>query len=211
MNTETKHTENSEEIKKSPSKETVNTAAPKKSSLGTLFIDFIKFGLFTFGGGWSIVAQMQKTYVEERKEISSQELLDLTSVGRSLPGTMIGNIAILFGYSRQGIPGAIICLFAMVLPPFLVLLIVASCYTAFRSNYWVAAAMSGIRCAVVPIIITAAFNMVKGAFKFLPCYFITIICVILYLVFNVNCVYLVILGGVSGFIISEVYERKGGN
>ena len=210
MNTETNQTETSEEIKKSPLKENLTSAAGKKSSLGTLFLDFIRFGLFTFGGGWSIVAQMQKTYVEQRKEISSQELLDMTSVGRSLPGTMIGNIAILFGYSRHKVPGAIVCLFAMVLPPFIVLLIVASCYTAFRSNFWVAAAMSGIRCAVVPIIITAAFNMVKGAFKFPPCYFITFICVILYLIFNVNCVYLVILGGVSGFILSEVYERKGG-
>ena len=30
-----------------------------------LFFQFMKFGLFTFGGGWSIVAQMQKLYVEQ--------------------------------------------------------------------------------------------------------------------------------------------------
>ncbi|OON86327.1 chromate transport protein ChrA [Oribacterium sp. C9] len=181
-----------------------------RSSLRSLFLDFFKFGLFTFGGGWSIVAQMQKIYVEERKEISSQELLDLTSVGRSLPGTMIGNIAILFGYSRHGVPGSIVCLFAMVLPPFLVLLIVAGCYTAFRNNFWVASAMNGIRCAVVPIIIMAAFNMIKGAFKFKACYLVTVICVVLYLLFDVNCVYLVILGAICGLVISEFYERKGG-
>ncbi|ETP71722.1 chromate transport protein ChrA [Lachnospiraceae bacterium JC7] len=205
----------SDNIDPSKEKATPETSVEKtnipRSSLKTLFFDFIKFGLFTFGGGWSIVAQMQKIYVEERKEISSQELLDLTSVGRSLPGTMIGNIAVLFGYSRQGVPGSLICLFGMVLPPFLVLLVVASCYTAFRSNYWVASAMSGIRCAVVPIIISAAFNMVKGAFKFKPCYLITLVCVILYLVFDVNCVYLVILGAVCGILISEIYERRRGD
>ena len=52
----------------------------------------MKFGLFTFGGGWSIIAQMQKLYVEQEHTITSEELLDLTSVGRSLPGTMIGNV-----------------------------------------------------------------------------------------------------------------------
>ena len=62
-----------------------------------LFLQFMKFGLFTFGGGWSIIAQMQKLYVEQEKTITSEELLDLTSVGRSLPGTMIGNVAMLYG------------------------------------------------------------------------------------------------------------------
>ena len=69
-----------------------------------LFFQFMKFGLFTFGGGWSIVAQMQKLYVEQEKVITSEELLDLTSVGRSLPGTMIGNVAVLYGYRVAGLP-----------------------------------------------------------------------------------------------------------
>ena len=67
-----------------------------------LFVQFMKFGLFTFGGGWSIVAQMQKLYVEEKHTITAEELLDLTSVGRSVPGTMIGNVAVLYGYRVAG-------------------------------------------------------------------------------------------------------------
>ena len=82
-----------------------------------LFFQFMKFGLFTFGGGWSIVAQMQKLYVEQEKVITSEELLDLTSVGRSLPGTMIGNVAMLYGYRVAGVAGGMACLFGMILPP----------------------------------------------------------------------------------------------
>lgn len=51
-----------------------------------LFVQFMKFGLFTFGGGWSIVAQMQKLYVEEKHTITAEELLDLTSVGLQCAG-----------------------------------------------------------------------------------------------------------------------------
>ena len=43
-----------------------------------LFGQFFQFGCFTFGGGWSIVAQMQKLYVEKEKTITSQELLDIS-------------------------------------------------------------------------------------------------------------------------------------
>ena len=61
-----------------------------------IFREFLKFGCFTFGGGWSIVAQIRKEFVEKRRWITDEELLDFTSVGRSTPGLMIGNAAILF-------------------------------------------------------------------------------------------------------------------
>lgn len=32
-----------------------------------LLAEFIRFGLFTFGGGWSIIAQMQQLYVEKKR------------------------------------------------------------------------------------------------------------------------------------------------
>ena len=59
-----------------------------KNARGALriFLQFLKFGCFTFGGGLNIIAQMQRLYVDEEKRISSVELLDLTSVARSLPG-----------------------------------------------------------------------------------------------------------------------------
>lgn len=135
-----------------------------------LFLQFMKFGLFTFGGGWSIIAQMQKLYVEQEHTITSEELLDLTSVGRSLPGTMIGNVAMLYGYRVAGIAGSMACLFGMILPPMAILAVITQFYTAFQSNLWVAAAMHGIRAAVVPIMISAVIGMVGSAFRFPPCY-----------------------------------------
>ena len=137
-----------------------------------LFFQFMKFGLFTFGGGWSIVAQMQKLYVEQEKVITSEELLDLTSVGRSLPGTMIGNVAVLYGYRVAGVAG-------------------------------------GIRAVVVPIMISAVLGMVGSAFRYPPCYAVMLLVIALYLFFNVNCVYLVVIGAVCGLLIAEFYERKG--
>ena len=77
----------------------------EKGRVLSIFLTFLKFGCFTFGGGWSIIAQMQKLYVEQEHTITSEELLDLTSVGRSLPGTMIGNVAMLYGYRVAGIAG----------------------------------------------------------------------------------------------------------
>ena len=117
-------------------------------TLLALFWEFFQFGCFTFGGGWSIVAQMQRLYVEKRKTITGEELLDITSVGRSLPGTMIGNVAMLYGNHAAGLAGGVVCLVAMILPPFLILSVLTLCYTAVRDNYWVMAAMTGVRLPV---------------------------------------------------------------
>lgn len=175
-----------------------------------LFLTFFKLGCFTFGGGWSIVAQLQRIYVEGKKCITEEELLDMTSVGRSLPGTMIGNVAMLFGHRFCGVVGGVACVLGIVLPPMIMLSVIALFYTAFRNNIWIAAAMSGVRAAVVPIIFSAAVGMVKGAFKFPPCIFVMLLTLGLYLFFNVSGVALVLIGAVCGILISEIYERRQG-
>ena len=175
-----------------------------------LFTQFLKFGCFTFGGGWSIVAQMKKQYVDREQAMSETDLLDLTSVGKSIPGTMIGNVAVLFGYRQAGFLGSAACLVGLVIPPVVIILIITSFYTAFQANMWVIAAMKGIRAAVVPIIISAIYGLLNGSFKYPPCFAIAVLTFALYLIFNMNCAWLVLIGAVLGLIICEFYERKEG-
>ena len=172
-----------------------------------LFLEFAKFGCFTFGGGWSIIAQMQQKYVETRKEITSQELLDLTSVAKSLPGTMISNVAMLYGYRAGGLLGGFAAVFGMILPPLLVLIAISFCYNAFRSNHWVSAAMEGMQAAVVPIIFSAALNLIKGSLPYPPCVLVLAISVGLYLFTSINPILLVLMGVVLGLLIGSYYER----
>ncbi len=120
-----------------------------------MFLEFAKFGCFTFGGGWSIIAQMQQYYVDKRKEITSQELLDLASVAKSLPGTMIANVAMLYGYRAGGPIGGFLCVFGMVFPPMVILIAISFFYRTFRSSYWVMAAMEGMQAAEIPGAIAA--------------------------------------------------------
>ena len=89
-----------------------------------LFLYFFKIGFYTFGGGWSIVTQIQQEYVQKKGWITDEDLLDITSVGRSLPGLMIGNVSYLFGYHVAGFPGALACLLGISLPSLIVLTVV---------------------------------------------------------------------------------------
>ncbi|MGM9659550.1 MAG: chromate transporter [Faecousia sp.] len=179
-----------------------------RKKLPGLFLEFARFGCFTFGGGWSIIAQMQQMYVEKRKEMTSQELLDLTSVAKSLPGTMISNVAMLYGYRTAGLLGGFTAVFGMVLPPLAVIIGISFCYRAFRSNLWVSAAMEGMQAAVVPIIFSAAVNLAKGSVPYSPCVLILLVSVGLYLFTDINPIFLVLMGVASGLVIGSIYGRR---
>lgn len=175
-----------------------------------LALEFMRFGCFTFGGGWSIIAQMQQLYVEKKKVITAQELMDLTSVAKSLPGTMVANVAMLYGYRAAGIAGGFAAVLGLILPPMGILIAISFFYQAFRSNFWISAIMEGMQAAVVPIIASAAVGLVKGSFSFPPCVLVALGCAAAYLLLEVNPIVLVLVGVISGLIISGYYEKKGG-
>lgn len=178
----------------------------KLKKIWEVFTYFFHISWFTFGGGWSIVAQMQKDYVEKKQELTDEELLDIVSVGRSLPGTMIGNVAYLFGYRQAGILGGVLSVVGMVLPPMIILSVLTYCYVLFQENIWVAKMLSGVRAAVVPIILSAAIKLCKGAFPEKICYALCIGGCVLNLVFGVNCVLVILLGVAAGLIMGKWKE-----
>lgn len=140
----------------------------KKQQLKTgllLFIFFCRIGCFTFGGGWSILAQMEQEFVEKRKWLTKEELLDMVAVGRSVPGIMITNISMIFGYSIGGILGGVCAVLGIAAPAVIILSVITLCYSLVKNNIWADSALRGIRCAVVPIIACAAISLGKEAFK----------------------------------------------
>ena len=202
------------------------------ATIRRLFLQFLRFGCFTFGGGWSIVAQMQAVYVEREGTLTSDDLLDLSSIGRSIPGAMISNIAMFYGFRMAGFWGGVACVFGLVLPPTVVLTLITWSYTAVQEDPWAVAAMRGVRTAVVPIIVGALFSMLRpsgehspspsggrspqganasphrGAFPYPPCLAVAIVSFALYFFWGVNCVWLVLIGLVCGLAICEFYERR---
>ena len=168
---------------------------------------FFKFGCFTFGGGWSIVAQIQKEYVEKKHWITDEQLLDYTSMARSIPGLMIGNTSILFGYQAAGVPGALAALLGITLPPFVIMIGVTFIYSVFRDNPLVASAMTGVRAAVVPIIISALLKLFKSGMKDGWCYLIALSAMALCLFSGLSNVLIVLLGAAAGLLITEVKAR----
>ena len=102
-----------------------------------MLLYFIKIGAFTFGSGWSIIAQMEREFVDERGWMTKSDLLELIAVGKSLPGIMVVNITLLFGYQMAGVLGGICAAIGLCIPAVVTLTIVTAIYDAIKDNYWV--------------------------------------------------------------------------
>ena len=130
-----------------------------------ILLFFCKIGCFTFGGGWSIVAQMQQEFVEKRGWITEEELLDFTSVARSLPGIMIANTSLIFGYHMAGVPGALLTALGTVLPPLVIISVISAFYAAFRDNRIVSLVLKGMQAGVAAVIASVVITMATGVLR----------------------------------------------
>ena len=75
----------------------------------TLFMTFMRIGMFTIGGGYAMLPLIQRDVVD-RGWMTKEEFIDIFSVAQSLPGIFAVNISIFVGYKLKRIGGSIVCL-----------------------------------------------------------------------------------------------------
>ena len=86
-----------------------------------LFLTFAKVGLFTFGGGYAMIALIESTCVEKKKWISHDEMMNITVIAESTPGPIAINCAPHVGYKQKGFAGASIATIGMILSSFCII------------------------------------------------------------------------------------------
>ena len=117
-----------------------------------LFAVFFKIGLFTFGGGYAMLALIRQETLS-RGWLDEQTLHRFIGVCESTPGSMAVNMATFVGGTRAGLAGAACATLGVVLPALLVILLITKALRGFRENALVRSAMSGIRPVVAGMIL----------------------------------------------------------
>ena len=145
------------------------TGEKKQNIYLQLFIEFFTLGLFTFGGGAAMVGLLEDR-MNRRGWMSGDEVLDCIAVAQTLPGVVAVNMSVYVGYRMKGVKGALVSVFGMVLPSFVIIIIIASLMDSFGDNRWVNGALKGIRAATCGLILATAvrlagqtYSKVKGS------------------------------------------------
>lgn len=170
-----------------------------------LLCTFFKIGLFTFGGGYSMISLIDDECVVKKKWITSDELMNVTIIAESTPGPIAINCATYVGYRQAGILGSVISTIGVVLPSFIIIYIISLFFDNILENKIIASAFKGIKIAVSLLVFTAALRMLKIIPRNkipLIIMALTFVAMIAISVFSINfsSIYLILIAGLVGYI-----------
>ncbi len=125
-----------------------------------LFLNFLKIGAFTFGGGYAMLPLIQEQ-VKAHGWLTDEELINFIAVSESTPGPFAINISTYVGMETGGLFGAFCATFGVVLPSFVIILIVAKCLDRFWESGVIKGCMAGLKPAVIGLIAAAVVSTGK--------------------------------------------------
>ena len=133
-----------------------------------LFISYLKIGFFGFGGGYAMLSLIQNQVVTVHGWIDDTTFTDIVAISQMTPGPIGINSATYIGYevlAKSGaselmsVLGSFTATFAVVLPSFIIVLLLAKVYSRWKDHPIFRGVMAGLRPAVLGLIGTAALSL----------------------------------------------------
>lgn len=145
--------------------------------LKQLFWTVFVLSACTFGGGFVIVSLMKKKVVEEHHWLEEDEMLDVTAIAQSSPGPIPVNASVILGYRLHGVLGAFVAVAGTILPPMILLSVIAIFYDQFRSNPIITTALTVMRAGVAAVIADVVINLAKNVIHTKRILYIALMCI----------------------------------
>jgi len=171
------------------------------STLLSVFLYFLKAGAFVFGSGLAIVPFLYGGVVGKFHWLNDRQFLDAVAVAMITPGPIVITSGFI-GYLAAGQLGACAAVFAVFLPPYLLVIFAAPHYRRFAKNLQVKAFVQGVSAAAVGAIAGAAVILSKRAMVDRTTVALALFSLFLLLVFKKVPESVLILGaGIAGILL----------
>ncbi len=172
----------------------------------SLFLTMLKIGLFTFGGGYAMIALLENEFVSKKKWLEKDEFLDVAVIAESTPGPIAINAATYIGYKNAGVIGSIFATLGICVPSFVIIFVISLFFDTFLSLTYVAYAFKGIQICVVYLILSAGLKMLKQMKKSVCNVIIisaTLICMVTFSVLAVkfSTIFYILISGTVGVVL----------
>ena len=165
-----------------------------------LFIAFLKIGAFSFGGGYGVLAFMQKELIEANDWISIQDFTNIVAIAEMTPGPIAVNASTFVGYKMGGFTGSALATLGVVLVPFTLSLIVSVYFNKFKHLKQINWMLKGIRPAVLGLIADASINIGRISFVDVKSVIIGILVFVGVYRFKLNPILALAISGVLGIV-----------
>ena len=174
----------------------------------TIYWTMFKIGITTFGGGYAMVAVIDRELGDRKHWIDKEELLNYIAISQITPGIIAVNVSTFVGRKKGGVIGAICGTLGVITPSLIIIMIIAALVTNFADSEYVKHAFAGIRVCVCVLIISATVGFIKKTVVDLLSLAIYI-CVFLIAAFTrVETVYIVLAVLALSVVWTLVADRK---
>ena len=164
-------------------------------------IAFLKIGAFSFGGGYAVVAFIQREVVEGHGWITPENFVNVVAIAEMTPGPIAVNSSTFVGYNLAGILGGIVCSASTLAIPFVLALIVAIYFSKFKDNIYLKNALSGIRPAVIGLIAASCLSVGKISFSGWECVIFFLVALVMVWKAKINPIIALTTCGVLGAVL----------
>ncbi len=128
-----------------------------------IFLTFFKIGIFTIGGGLSMIPMIHDEFVNKQKWMNEEDITDVLALSQALPGVIAVNAATFVGYKIAGNIGSLIATVGVILPSFIIIFVIIQMFTSGVSeNVYVLRAFAGINAAITALLFVATYRMMKN-------------------------------------------------
>ncbi|WP_342526093.1 chromate efflux transporter [Chryseomicrobium sp. FSL W7-1435] len=160
---------------------------------------YYRVGSIVFGGGHVVLPML-----EREVEMSNDLFLAGYGLAQAVPGPLF-TLAAFLGQVTAGIPGALLAVFAMFLPSFLLVIGTLPFWSIIRTKVGIQSALKGVNAAVVGILLAALYDpvftsAVKSSFDFI----IVLITFTLLTVFKFSPIKVVAVSALLGLLVYGV-------
>src|SRR5260221_10948289 len=138
------------------------TASPTFSEA---FKVWARIGLLSFGGPAGQIALMHREIVEERQWLAEKEYLSALSFCMLLPGPEAMQLATYSGWRLHGTKGGLAAGLLFVAPGAALVLALSIFYGAYGTAPFVAALFTGVKAAVLAIVLEALIRLGRRALR----------------------------------------------
>jgi len=179
---------------------TAGTAATAATfGLWQLFLFFAKVGSVLYGSGYVLLAFLRSGLVEQYAWLTEAQLLDAVAVGQFTPGPVF-TTATFIGYILGGTPAALVATGGIFLPAFIFVAISGPLIPKIRRSPTAGAVLDAVNAASLALMAVVTWQLARAAIVDLFTIILALIAGILLLRFKVNSAWLVLGGGILGFL-----------
>ncbi|HPY94157.1 MAG TPA: chromate efflux transporter [Clostridia bacterium] len=169
-----------------------------------LFWTFLKIGSFLYGSGYVLLAFLEGEFVSKLGVLGMPQILDAVAVGQFTPGPVF-TTATFIGYLLGGMGGAAAATAGIFLPSFVLVFALNPLIPRMRASKWLGALLDGVNAASLALM--AAVSLKLGFSSLLDAVTIVLFLAALaaLLKFKINSFWLILAGGLIGFLVKAVF------